>query len=428
MGAVIYPLASLLAGIGFMLVGIGLLFPVLGLRAAGAQFPVWVTGLVMSAYFAGFMLGTFVCPAIIRRVGHIRAFAAMASIASTMPILHALLVDPWLWGLLRLTTGVCIVGLYIVIESWLNALAPNAQRGKVFAIYMAVTHIAMAMGQFLILVGDQLGFVPFALASVLFSFALVPVTLTRVSQPRPVSAPRLGLRNLYATSPLGVVGATMAGLVNGAFFGMGAVFAQRVGFSDAGIAAFMSAIIIGGAVLQWPIGHFSDTRDRRSVMFWVCSIAALLAAAGFFVSRWSEPALIVLGFAYGGFVFTIYGLSVAHVNDQIDSSRLLEVTGGLLLLYGIGAAIGPTAAGVLMDLLGPGSLMTYFAALLCMTAVFAAHRLRVAPPIPAGDRGGYVAMAGSSQAVLQLDPRGAPLEEPDRAGRNEGGERTPRRG
>ena len=413
MGAVIYPLASLLAGIGLMLMGIGLLFPVLGLRAASAQFPVWVTGLVMSAYFAGFMLGTFVCPAIIRRVRHIRAFAAMASIASTMPILHALLVDPWAWGLLRLVTGVCIVGLYIVIESWLNALAPNAQRGKVFAIYMAVTHVAMALGQFLILVGDRLGFVPFALASVLFSFALVPVTLTRVSQPAPVAAPHLGLRNLYAISPLGVVGATMSGLVNGAFFGMGAVFAQRVGFSDAGIAAFMSATIIGGAALQWPIGHLSDSRDRRSVMFWVCAIGAVLAAGGFFVSHWSEPALIVLGFVYGGFVFTVYGLSVAHVNDLIEPSRLLEVTGGLLLLYGIGAAIGPTAAGLLMDVAGPGSLMTYFALLLCATAVFAAHRLRVAPRAPAEERSGYVSMAGSSQAALQLDPRGAPVDEQD---------------
>ena len=405
MGAVIYPLTSLLAGIALMLVGIGLLFPVIGLRAASAQFPVWVTGVVMSAYFAGFMLGTFVCPALIRRVGHIRAFAAMASIASTMPILHALMVNPWSWGLLRLVTGVCIVGLYIVIESWLNALAPNESRGKVFAIYMAVTHVAMALGQYLILVGDQLGFVPFALASVLFSFALVPVTLTRVTQPTPVAAPHLGLRNLYATSPLGVVGATASGLVNGAFFGMGAVFAQRVGLTDAGIAAFMSATIIGGAALQWSIGHFSDTRDRRSVMFWVCSIAALLAAAGYFVAHWSQVALIVLGFVYGGFVFTVYGLSVAHVNDQIDSSRLLEVTGGLLLLYGIGAAVGPTLAGVLMDLLGPGSLMSYFALMLCLTAIFAAHRLRVAPPVPAEGRADYVPMAGSSQAVLQLDPR-----------------------
>ncbi|MPZ45206.1 MAG: MFS transporter [Betaproteobacteria bacterium] len=405
MGALIYPLLSLLVGIGLLLVGIGLLFPVLGLRAAVAEFPVWVTGLVMSAYFAGFVLGTYLCPALIRRVGYIRAFAAMASIASTMPLLHALFVDPWAWGALRLLTGMCIVGLYMVIESWLNSLAPNNQRGKIFAAYMATTHIAMALGQALILVGDRLGFVPFALASVLLSLALVPVTLTRVLEPKPVAAPRLGLRNLYQTSPLGVVGATVSGLVNGAFFGMGAVYAHRVGMSDQGIAAFMGATIIGGAALQWPIGHYSDNRDRRRVLMQVCVIAGSLAGVGVLASYWSEGVLIALGFVYGGFVFTLYGLSVAHVNDRIDSARLLEVTGGLLLLYGIGAAIGPTAAGVIMDTLGPGSLMTYFAALLIAAAVFAAHRMRLTPPLPAEAQSNYVSVTGGSQAVLQLDPR-----------------------
>ncbi|MGH8666084.1 MAG: MFS transporter, partial [Burkholderiales bacterium] len=223
-----------------------------------------------------------------------------------------------------------------------------------------------------------------------------------------VAAPRLGLRNLYETSPLGVVGATVSGLVNGAFFGMGAVFADRVGMSDQGIAAFMGATIIGGAALQWPIGHYSDNRDRRRVLLQVCVIAGSLAAAGVVVSYWSEAALIALGFVYGGFVFTLYGLSVAHVNDRIDSARLLEVTGGLLLLYGIGAAIGPTAAGVIMDTLGPGSLMTYFAVLLIATAVFAAHRMRLTSPLPAEAQSNYVSVTGGSQAVLQLDPRVEP--------------------
>jgi MFS family permease len=415
LGTLIYPLLSLLFGVGLLLVGIGLLFPVLGLRAALVEFPVWVTGLVMSAYFTGFMLGTYLCPALIRRVGYIRAFAAMASVASTAPLLHGLLVDPWAWAALRLVTGGCIVGLYMVIESWLNSIAPNAQRGRIFAAYMATTHIAMALGQVLILVGDQVGFVPFALASVLVSFALVPVTLTRVPEPKPVSAPHLGLRHLYETSPLGVVGATVSGLVNGALFGMGAVFAQRVGLSDPGIAAFMGATIIGGALLQWPIGHYSDNRDRRTVLFQVCVIAAALAGTGALVSDRSELALIGLGFVYGGFVFTIYGLSVAHVNDRIDPARLLDATGGLLLLYGFGAAVGPTAAGIMMDLVGPGSLMTYFAALLLALAAFALHRMRVAPPLPAEAQSSYVSVTGGSPAVLQLDPRVEPEPEAEPA-------------
>lgn len=157
------PLASLLSGAGLLVIGTGLLFSAIGTQAGAANFPVFVTGLIMSGYFAGFVIGTFACPAIIRRVGHIRAFAAMASIASTMPILHALWLNPWFWGGLRLVTGMCLVGLYIVVESWLNVAAQSEHRGKVFAAYMAVSGISMALGQWMILVGDRFGFVPFAI-------------------------------------------------------------------------------------------------------------------------------------------------------------------------------------------------------------------------------------------------------------------------
>jgi MFS family permease len=194
MGPLVWRLSTLLSGVGLLVVGVGLLFSVLGLRAGVAEFSSITLGLVTSAYFVGFVVGTYVCPAVIRRVGHIRAFAAMASLASTMPILHALWVDPWFWGVLRLVTGMCLVGLYIVVESWLNALAPSEHRGKLFAVYMSVNFVALAVGQWLILVGDRLGFVPFALVSVMFSFALLPITMTPVDEPEPVQAPRLSLR------------------------------------------------------------------------------------------------------------------------------------------------------------------------------------------------------------------------------------------
>ncbi len=369
------------------------------------DYPVTVTGLVMSAYFVGFILGTYVCPAIIRRAGHIRAFAAMASVASTMPILHALVLTPWAWGALRLITGVCIVGLYMVIESWLNALAPNAMRGKIFAAYMATTLGALALGQFLILVGDVLGFTPFALVSILLSLALVPVALTRVPEPPPVAAPRPALRRLFATAPVGFVGALASGLLNGAFFGMGAVFAQRVGMSEAGVASFMSATIVGGAMLQWPVGQLSDRRDRRLVLAAVCASAALLAALAFVAEGYSAPLLAVIAFFYGGLAFTVYGLSVAHVNDLLEPARILEATGGLLLLHGIGAAIGPAAAGFLMQQLGPGSLLGYFALVLSALSGYALYRYKlVARPAP-GEAHGYLPMAETSQALLQMDPR-----------------------
>jgi MFS family permease len=299
----------------------------------------------------------------------------------------------------------CIVGLYMVVESWLNALAPNSKRGKIFAAYMATTLGALAFGQLLILVGDVLGFTPFALVSILLSLALVPIALTRVSEPPPVAAPRPALRRLFAVAPVGFVGALASGLLNGAFFGMGAVFAQRVGMSEAGVASFMSATIVGGAMLQWPVGQLSDRRDRRLVLAAVCASAALLAALAFVAEGFAAPLLAVVAFFYGGLAFTVYGLSVAHVNDLLEPARILEATGSLLLLHGIGAAIGPSAAGFLMQQLGPGSLLVYFALVLSALAGYALYRYKlVARPAPS-EAHGYVPMAESSQALLQMDPR-----------------------
>lgn len=405
LGRLLWPLSSLLSGVGLLIVGVGLLFSVVGLRAGLANFSGLTLGLVMSAYFAGFVLGTYVGPMIIRRVGHIRTFAAMASVASTMPILHALWIDPWFWGLLRLVTGVCLVGLYIVVESWLNALAPNEHRGKVFAAYMSVNFVALALGQWLILVGDRLGFVPFAMVSVLFSFALLPITLTPVNQPAPVEAPSFSLRTLYLASPLGVAVAFASGLLNGTFYSMGALYAVGVGLSDAGVAAFMAATILGGAIFQWPVGHYSDSHDRRSVLLWVCLGAAALAAVAFVLPALNVGWLVGVGLLYGGLVFTVYGLGVAHVNDVIDSSRLLEFTSGLLLVHGVGAAVGPVLAGGVMDQFGASSLMVFFAGVLVLLALYTIKRMGAAPPVPEAAKADYVVMGSGSQAVLQMDPR-----------------------
>ncbi len=409
-GPLLWSLSTLFLGVGLLLVGVGLLFSVLGLRAGVAQFSSITLGLVTSAYYAGFVAGTFACPILVRKVGHIRAFAAMASLASTMPILHALWIDPVFWGVLRFITGVCMVGLYIVIESWLNALAPNALRGRLFAVYMAVNFVALALGQWLILVGDRLGFVPFAMVSVMFSFALLPITMTRVDEPAPVQAPKFSLRSLYDASPLGMAAAVASGLITGAFYGMGTVFGKAAGFSDAGVASFMAAAILGGAIFQWPVGIFSDRHDRRVVLLWVCVLGAGVTALGFVLAHYAVDALLPLALVFGGLIFSMYGLGVAHVNDVIDSSRLVEFTGGLLLLHGVGAAIGPVLAGVVMDAVGPSSLMLFYAAVMGAMALYTVKRLRYFPPVPAEQKADFVAMGGGSQAVLQMDPRTLPEE------------------
>lgn len=407
MGKLLLPLVALLSGVALLIVGTGLMFAAIGAQAAAAKFSSLVTGLVMSAYFAGAIYGTYACPHIIRKVGFIRAFAAMASIASTLPLLHALWINPWYWGALRFVTGLCLVGLYLVVESWLNVVAPTAHRGKVFAIYLVVNMVSLAVGQWLILVGDRFGFVPFVMVSVLFSFALVPITLTPVDQPVVTEAPKFSLIELFTISPIGTIGALVSGMLSGPLLGLGHVFGAGVGFSEAGIATFMAATILGGAVFQWPVGHFSDRHDRRLVLLWVALACAAVAGVGYILARDYESSLIGLGVVFGGLAFTVYGISVAHVNDLVDRAKVLQVTGGLLLLNGMGATIGPTLAGGLMDLMGPEALMLYFAGVLSVLGALTWHYQRKFP-LNHGDpneKSDYVMAGSSTQAVLPMDPR-----------------------
>ncbi|HET8609952.1 MAG TPA: MFS transporter [Burkholderiales bacterium] len=394
---------SLLLGVGILLTGTGFLFTLLGVRAGIEGFSDSVTGLIMSAYYVGFALGTYICPSIIRRAGHVRAFAAMASIASTMPVFHVLIVGPISWAVLRMITGLCLVGLYMVIESWLNTLASNETRGRIFSSYMTVTLVTQALGQYLILVGGIRTFEPFGLISILLSIALVPVTLTRVLEPKPVQTPSLQASRLFQLAPLGTIGAFTSGLINGAFWGMSAIYAFRMGLSHAGVAEFVSAAVLGGALLQWPIGRYSDGRDRRHVLAVVGLSAAVLAMIAYGFAYWSPIALIACTFLYGGLAFTVYGLSVAHVNDFLQPEEVLEGTRTLLLLNGLGAIVGPALSGQLMDLFGPGSLFLYFAAILALFGGYGLIRRRA--PIELARQTEFVPMGTSSATVVEMDPR-----------------------
>ncbi len=393
---------SLLAGIGILLVGSGLLGTVLALRAGLEGFGEAVIGLVMSAYFVGFFAGTFVCPSLIRRVGHIRAFAMFAAVASSAVILHALVVNPVVWLLLRVLTGTCLVGLYTVIESWLNAQTPNARRGQVFALYMAVTLVALAAGQGLVAANDPAGFTPFGVAAILLSLGLVPIAFTSLSQPQPVTTPRLGLGFLYRNSPAAVAGALGSGLVVGAFWGLAPVFAQQVGLDTAGVAAFMSATILGGAALQWPIGHLSDRGDRRRVLAWVGLSAALCALATAAIVDAGTGWLLAATFLFGGLAFSVYPVSVAHLNDHLQPDQVLEGASGLLLVHGVGAAVGPAVGGLLIGLYGPLSLLFLYAAVLGLLAGFELLRIGRAPPVAEAEQVPFTPMVRTSPEALVM--------------------------
>lgn len=405
--ASIIAISGLLTGIGVLLMGLGLLGTALGVRAAAEGFPDMITGLVMTGYFAGFILGSYVCPRIVRRVGHIRAFAVFAATASVISFAHAMVIHPLAWGMLRLLTGICLVGLYLVIETWLNSVTPNAQRGHILATYMTVTLIAMAAGQYLLLIDPLAGITTFGIAGALFSLGLIPVAMTRLSEPGAVGVPHLRLSRLITVSPLGVGGALAAGMGTSAFWGMGAVFAHRMGLSGTEIVTFMSVTILGGIVLQWPIGRLSDHFDRRFVLLAVALMSTLAAFAISGTALLSRGILYLSAFMFGGMSLSIYSLSMAHINDRLETEYVMAAGKGILLIFGIGAILGPASAGVFMHLLGPAGAFVYIAVIFGAYTVFGLVRTIIGAPVPKVERTVFLPMNRTSQAALELDPRGS---------------------
>jgi MFS family permease len=396
---------SLLLSTALLLLGIGLQGTLLGLRAVAEQFPVSVIGYVMSSYFVGFAIGTYLCPPIIRRVGHIRAYTAMAAIASSVAIAHVLIIDPLAWALFRVVTGICMVALYMIIESWLNSLAPNNLRGQFFSAYMVITFVAMALSQYLLLLSDIAGYTLFAINTIVLSVALVPISLTRVQQPTLVETPRLHLITISRESPMGVAGTLTAGVVMGGFWGMMSVYSSKIGLDTAGVAKLMSATILGGAILQWPIGKLSDHIDRRIVLGAVAFAAAIISGGGYAVPGFSQTLLYPFYFLYGGFAFSIYSLSVAHVNDRLPPEQALEASRGLLQLYGIGAVIGPGFAGLIMRWYGHETLPLLFAGTLGLLSLFTLYRINAseAPSLESHEE--FIPVQRTSPVALELDPR-----------------------
>ena len=397
-----FSLLGLLSGTGLFVIGVGLLSTALALRATALGFPALLTGFIMAAYFVGFVVGTHVGPKIVVRVGHVRAFSAFAATAAAALLLHPLWQSAAVWALLRFITGSCVVGLYMVIESWINERSTNEVRGRVFAVYQLISLASLAVGQALIVVGGDPATTPFLLAGALLSIGLVPVVLTRVLQPAPISQVKLDLRALWRISPLGVAGTLVSALTQSAFFALGPVFAHNVGLGTAGIALFMSLALLGGAALQWPIGHFSDRVDRRKVI-----LGAAIAAAGVAAGCWwlvgAHLALLpALVFFYGGLASSLYPLCVAYSNDHASSSDAVATASGLLLVYGLGASVGPILMGITMQIRGPAAFWSYLIVMLLVLAVVVLVRMRLREPPAAEGHEPFIMLARTSQSALEV--------------------------
>jgi MFS family permease len=419
MRAMMGPVLALIASAAILILGNGLQGTLIPVRAELEGFATPLIGLLGSAYFVGFGLGCVAGPFVIKRVGHIRTFAALAALASTAPLLHALFPDPAIWALLRALTGLCFAGLYTVIESWLNERTDNASRGTVMSVYVVVSFAAITCGQLLLTLAPPGGFELFSLVAVLIAVALVPVCLTTSPAPQPLAQVRLRLARLYGISPVGVVGCLAVGLVNGAFWTLTPAFVTATGGTAETVATFMSLAVLGGALAQWPLGRLSDRFDRRYVIAGTCLLAAAAGGGLAFLPPGSGlPLWVLSGLAlvYGGSALSIYAVCVAHANDFISPEDAVETSSGLLLTFALGAAIGPFAAAWAMQGLGAPLLFGYTAVLHVIFAGFTAFRMTRRAALPPDQRDDFVLVdPRHSPQVFELDPRGDTETEKDAA-------------
>ncbi|MEK9595074.1 MAG: MFS transporter [Rhodospirillaceae bacterium] len=366
---------ALLVGVGAAMLANGVQGPLFGVRATIEDFSTTMTGIVIAGYFVGFALGSLVVPTLVTRVGHIRVFAAVASLISIATILPPVFVNPWVWMLLRVFIGLGYAGLYIVAESWVNDAAPNANRGRLLSIYMVISLACMAAGPLLVNLADPGGFVLFILASALVSAALIPVLLTVRPAPRVEAPSKMTIFDLYRNSPLAVIGGIGNGLANGAFIGLSVVYAQRLGYSVSDSALFLTIGILGAGTLQWPLGYVSDRFDRRLIITLVVFAAAGLAfAAATFDMRERSTAMVLI-FLYGGTMIPLYSLFLAHMNDHLRQDQMVAAASGFVLLVGTSAAFGPLISSWLMDRFGDSSFFGFQSVVLIATGSFAIWRM-----------------------------------------------------
>ena len=390
---------ALLLGMALMMIGNGLQGSLVGLRASLEGFSTATTGLVMSGYFVGFMLGSYLTPKALRRVGHVRVFAALAALGSIAALVHAVFVEPVSWTLMRILTGMCYAGLFIVAESWLNERATNETRGQLLSVYVVISLGGMGVGQLLLNLAPIGGFELFILASGLLSVAVVPILLSAGAAPAFTASGRLGLRQLYAISPLGVIGTMGTGLGNSMLVGMGAVYGDRAGLSAVQISLFMGVMFLGGVLLQWPIGRASDRFDRRLVITFVTFLASIAALGAIIVTGRSEMGLFIFIALLGGSSLPLYSLCIAHANDHLEPSQMVAASASLVLVMGIGASLGPLIAGAMMSAVGPNGYFWCLAAVHGAIGVFALYRMARRSAVPLDDQTTLVPITSQASPV-----------------------------
>ena len=415
---------ALFLGMGAIMLAHGFQGSLLGVRAVKEEFSLTATGFMMSGYFVGYFIGAKTIPQIISRVGHIRVFAAFASVASLVVLIHAVYVSPFVWFLLRVLTGISLVSIYTVAESWLNDRASNKNRGSILSVYMVILYGSMGLGMFLLNFSDPLNFEPFILISVITSIALIPILLTKRKAPTFKKISTMSLQEAFISSPFGMVSSFFYGTIQSALFTLLAVYATTMNFSIFQISLVTFMLAVSGAISQWPIGKLSDMFDRRKVIIIVTFAAAFFAFCAILSSRqmylpgdlatskfWFYIFLILFSFCS----LPMFSLILAHTNDFIPKEKFVAAGASLQFTFGMGAIGGPFLCSIFMGIVGPNGFFIFLLFFHSLIGVYGIYRSRVRPVVE-NPNSQFVAMPQSiTPAGIELNPSTEPIEDPVKA-------------
>jgi len=419
----ILPISALLLGSAFLLFAGGMNSLILPVRGSQEGFSAILLGLLGTSWALGYVLGCIFTPVLVSKVGHIRAFSVMAAFAAIAILGSLIVIDAWVWISLRSVSGFCFAGAAMIVESWMNERADPASRGRIFGVYTMVNLVASTGGQMALTLGDTTGFLFFVLPAIFYILALVPTAMTSTSSPQPLVSVRLDIRALWRNSPVAVFGVLMVGVSNSAFGTLAAVYADRIGLLLTSIALFASLPILAGALSQLPVGYLSDKMDRRRVLLGLALLGVVADLGFIFLSP--EGQLLNMGLAcmFGASIYAMYPVIVAHANDHAAPGTYIQISGGLLLVYGIGAIVGPLIAGFGMASFGVSGLFMTTNAAHFLIILFTLWRIGKRADVASADKGNFVAspMARSSTpqtAVFALDEEdtGKAVEKVDEAG------------
>jgi len=391
---------ALLLGIGLLMLGNGLQGTLLGVRGDIEGYSEFMMSLIIAGYFVGLLIGSWMAPGMIRRVGHVRVFAALASLISAVMVIYPAIPNPIVWIIGRIVVGFCFSGVYVTAESWLNNAADNQNRGKALSLYMVVMTLGLVAAQGFILIGDPAGYLPFVIASIAVSISFAPILLSISPTPAFDTAKRMTLRELMDASPLGCVGMFLLGGVFSAQFGMAAVYATSVGLATYQISMFTASFFVGALFLQFPLGWISDRMERRVLIIFVAGTASAASIMAMILGG-SFVLLLTSAFVIGGLVNPLYSLLLAHTNDYLEHDDMAAASGGLVFINGLGASSGPLIIGWLMSdsVIGPSGFFLFMAVLLGALVFYAAYRSTQRATVPVEETGVMPVMSPSATSV-----------------------------